>query len=225
MDAVVAGLKRCGYEVKQGVSLSPTAVDIFVTWNRIGLGHTVAQKFEAADRPVVVMENASWGNDFGGGSWLTVARGFHNTAACFPIGWPERWDALGVELASWRTAGETVILPQRGIGPSEVAMPHGWGERARRKYGGRIRAHPGQHHAKPLADDLARCGRVVTWGSGAAIKALMMGIPVTSEMPRWIGEQNNTDSGRLAMFRRLAWANWTLNEIETGEPFARMLGT
>jgi hypothetical protein len=55
------------------------------------------------------------------------------------------------------------------------------------------------------------------------VQALMLGIPVESHMPGWIAEQNNTDAGRLAMFRRLAWAQWRLEELRTGEPFARML--
>ena len=75
----------------------------------------------------------------------------------------------------------------------------------------------------PLADDLKQCGKVVTWGSGAAIQALMMGIPVISEMPDWIGKQDNTEAGRLDMLRRLAWAQWRLPEIASGEPFVRLL--
>jgi hypothetical protein len=63
----------------------------------------------------------------------------------------------------------------------------------------------------------------VTWGSGAAIKALMMGVSVISEMPRWIGWQDNTEAGRLGMFRALAWAQWELHEIESGEAFAHLL--
>jgi hypothetical protein len=70
---------------------------------------------------------------------------------------------------------------------------------------------------------LAKASKVVTWGSGAAIKALMMGIRVESHMPNWIGEQDNTDEGRLAMFRRLAWANWRLSEIESGQAFRWLL--
>lgn len=75
----------------------------------------------------------------------------------------------------------------------------------------------------PLEDDLAKASKVVTWGSGAAIKALMVGIRVESHMPNWIGEQDNTDEGRLAMFRRLAWANWRLSEIESGQAFRWLL--
>ena len=79
------------------------------------------------------------------------------------------------------------------------------------------------NRAKPLQDDLARAGRVVTWGSGAAIQALMMGIPVISEMRGWVGQQDNTDDGRLAMFRRLAWAQATLDEIADGSALERLL--
>lgn len=168
---------------------------------------------------MLVTENAAWGNGFAGDSWLTIAKNQHNTAGRFPIGDDARWDDLGVELAPWRTDGETVILPQRGIGSPPTAMPRNW----LKKHHGRVRTHPGTKPCMPLEDDLAHCGRVVTWGSGAAIKALMMGIPVMSDMPDWIGEQDNTDDGRLAMFRRLAWAQWRYSEIESGEAFERLL--
>lgn len=64
---------------------------------------------------------------------------------------------------------------------------------------------------------------MVTWGSGAAVKALMWGIKVESHYPEWIGQQDNTDEGRLAMFRRLAWAQWELSEIASGEAFEWLL--
>ena len=98
-------------------------------------------------------------------------------------------------------------------------MPSDW-PRVQR---GRLRPHPGKLLGKPLEDDLAGAGKVVTWGSGAAVKALLMGIPVESHMPRWVAEQDNTEAGRLAMFRRLAWAQWTIDEIASGEPFRRLL--
>ena len=112
-----------------------------------------------------------------------------------------------------------MILPQRGIGARPTAMPGGW----TKGHKGRVRAHPGQRDCIPLEEDLKDCGKVITWGSGAAIKALMWGIPVESYMPKWIGKQDNTDAGRLAMFRRLAWAQFRLSEFESGEAFARML--
>lgn len=218
-----AGLARAGYQVVDGVTTRPGDRDICVTWNRIGDGNQMAQAFEARGLPVLVAENAAWGNDFAGGHWYSLARGQHNTAGRFPVGGAERWDAMAIRFAPWRAEGETVILPQRGIGQAPVAMPHGWAADALRRHGGRMRSHPGQQPSTPLLIDLSTAGRVITWGSGAAVKALLWGIPVTSEMPAWIGEQDNTDAGRLAMFRRLAWAQWRLDEIATGEPIVRLL--
>jgi hypothetical protein len=221
--AFTAGLSRLGYDVHAGVPSIFSPKDIFVTWGRIGEGDFCARRFERAGQPVICVENAIWGNDFLGKSWLSMAKDFHNKACHFPIGGPERWDSLNVDLAPFRLSGETVILPQRGIGPAGIAMPRGWAEAASSRYKGRIRPHPGRREVIPLEQDLRKCGRVITWGSGAAVKALMMGIPVISEMPGWIGYQDNTVQGRLAMFRNLAWSHFTLEEISTGEPLARML--
>lgn len=213
------GLQCVRYEVLRGVTLDPQSGDALVTWNRIGPGEAAARVFEARGLPVIVAENATWGNDFAGHQWLTLARGAHNTAGRFPEGGPERWDDLGVTPEPWRTSGETVVLPQRGLGSPPTAMPREWPYTVQ----GRVRPHPGMRAAVPLHDDLANAGRVITWGSGAAVKALMWGIPVESHMPGWIGEQDNTDVGRLAMFRRLAWAQWTPDEIQSGEVFERLI--
>jgi hypothetical protein len=213
------GLQRIGFEVVHGLTLEPREGDVLVTWNRIHEGETCAREFERRGNAVLVTENATWGNDFAGERWYTLARSYHNLSGTFPIGGNERWDSLGVELAPWREGGETVVLPSRGIGPACHRMPRDWPS----KQSGRIRPHPGTGQAKRLCEDLAECGRVVTWGSGAAVQALMLGIPVDSHMPGWIAEQNNTDAGRLAMFRRLAHAQWRLEELRTGGPFARLL--
>jgi hypothetical protein len=218
------GLRRLGYRIQDGAPLNPQRGDVLVTWNRCGIGAKSASVFESAGLPVLVTENATWGNDFAGGRWYTLARKRHNTAGMYPVGDDDRWDSLGIEFPAWRTEGETVILAQRGIGSHPTASPVRWAEKVHSTVGGRIRRHPGTKPAVPLEDDLAKCGRVITWGSGAAIKALLMGIPVKSYMPKWIGEQNNTDEGRLEMFRRLAWAQFRLSELESGYAFARMLG-
>lgn len=217
------GVKRHGFEPVIGLTMAPNDGDVLVTWNRIGEGERAARQFEAQGLPVLVAENASWGNEFGGGHWYTIARNLHNTAERFDEFGPERWDSLGIALHPQRVGGELVILPQRGIGAPPVAMPHGWPVEAKARWGGRIRPHPGRKPATPLWDDLGDAGVAVTWGSGAAILATLWGLYVHSEMPNWIGEQDNTDAGRLAMFRRLAWAQWRLAEIESGEAFARLL--
>ena len=159
--------------------------------------------FERKGLTVLVAENATWGNDAQGGPWLSLWLGLHNRRDSIRDGGSERWDALAMPLTAWRPGGgETIGLPQRGIGPIGVAMPQGWVTPGC----DRIRAHPGVRDCVRLEVDLVHASRVVTWGSGAAVKALMMGIKVESYMPGWAGEQDNTDAGRLAMLRRLAWA-------------------
>lgn len=220
-DAFRHGLRRLGYQVVHGVTRSPADDDLLVTWNRIGDADAAARAFKAAGRPVLVAENATWGNEFAGDRWLTIARDFHNTSGMFPVGGSDRWDRLGVELLPWRPAGgETVILAQRGIGCPETAMPRGW----QHSQSGRIRPHPGRNTSpRPIDEDLARASKVVTWGSGAAVRALILGIPVESHMPNWIGQQDNTNAGRLAMFRRLSHAQHRLSEIDSGVAFMKLL--
>lgn len=215
LEAFRSGLKACGFEVVEAFPTRHDPCDVFVTWNRIGYADQVARRFTGQ---VLVAENAAWGNDFHGKRWLSVARNWHNTIGCFPKGDNARWDSLGVELAPFRQTSETVVLPQRGIGPKEVAMPRGW------TAPGRVRPHPGRNPSIPLRTDLANCAKVVTWGSGAAVQALMWGIKVESHYPNWIARQQNTDQSRLDMFRLLALAQWEENEITRGEPFARLLG-
>lgn len=215
------GLRRIGYEVVDGLTHNPSDGDILVTWNRIHEGDTAAKVFEQRSLPIIVAENCSFGsNRFAGRDWYHMTRSYHNVAGMFAVGDNERWDSLNIELEPFRESGETVVLASRGIGPAAYRMPAGWPMRQ----GGRIRPHPGRNaSARTLSDDLADCYKVITWGSAGAIQALIWGVRVESHQPRWIGEQDNTNEGRLAMLRALAHAQWTLEEIESGEPFARLL--
>jgi hypothetical protein len=154
----------------------------------------------------------------------------------FPAGGSERWDSWGVDLVPFRTDGdETLIFAQRGIGEPGYRSPEMWAESVRGRFGGRIRQHPGASEpAVSLDDDLARAKQCVTWNSGAALQALMLGVPVWSAGP-WIGasaarplaewgaEPKRDEAARLEVFRRLAWGMWTLDEIRTGEPIRRLV--
>ncbi len=218
-----SGLQSLGYKINHALTNNPQSHDILVTWNRIGAADQSANAFESAGCPVIVTENASWGNSFAGQQWYHLALNRHNEFGRYPVGADNRWDNLEMPLLPWRDAnGETVILHQRGIGAPGYAAPYNWHQ----GFSGRIRQHPGQRtDGIPLELDLAKTSHVITWGSGAAIKALMLGIKVTSVMPSWIGEQDNTYMGRVAMLRRLAWGQWRHEEIESGEAFYWLLET
>lgn len=234
-DAFRAGLKRIG-----ATFVDERDAEVLVIWNRYGAFRAQADACEQRGGTVLVAENGYLGVEWLGDRWYAISRTQHNGAGTWPDGAPDRWDALGVELASWRTGGrEIVLLPQRGIGPPGVAMPGSWSRDATHKIGNRwpvrIRPHPGTKPAKPLEQDLRVAAAVATWGSGAALKALMLGVPVFYDFPKWIGAPAGVsldcaikaplrcDASRLAMFRRLAWAQWQLSEIESGAAFDRLL--
>lgn len=197
-------------------------------------------QFEAAGALIIVAENAYIGKDEEGAKLIALARDYHNGAGR----WPEsdggdRWAGFNVPLAPWRDGGSRLlVLPQRGFGSPGVAMPMGWTAGVvptLRKLTDRkieVRQHPGIHHAPD--PDFTDVWAAITWGSGAAIKALAAGIPVFHQMKKWIGAAAAAKLGerpieepwlgdRLPMFERLAWAQWRAGEIETGEPFARLV--
>lgn len=240
-EAFAAGLERLGYTVNSGPTLTPKRDDVLVIWNRYRENAQAAHAFEAKGLPVLVAENGYLGNELAGDRWYAISRNQHNGAGTWPVGDVSRWDSLNVPLGQWREGGELVILPQRGIGPPSVAMPPTWPGRVAAvltRYGikARVRPHPGIGEGTPLERDLANAGAVLTWGSGAALKALTWGIPVYADFPQWIGAPAalefagllngvalRSDAARLGMFRRLAWAQWRLDEIAAGTAFKALL--
>jgi hypothetical protein len=238
-DAFDAGLLANGFELVNSLP-KPKPGDVAVMWNRYGGYHEQALHFERAGAAVLVVENGPLGKDWRAGEWFSLAVGHVAGPGKFADGGPSRWDSWGVKMAPFRTGGrETVILGQRGIGEPGIKSPERWAEVTRHRHGGRIRLHPAgkESHVVPLLDDLADAREVITWHSGAALLALLAGIPVWCDFPQWIGigadaarplsewpgEPQRFDAARLAIFRRLAWATWNLDEIRTGEPIARLL--
>lgn len=238
-DAVLHGIRKLGYSIVE----SPDRADLLVVWNRYGWRDSAATAVESRGGSVIVMENGYLGNEWHGDNWYAASLSQHNGAGKWNDLGPERWDSLGYELKPWIAGQEVVVLPQRGIGPQGVAMPHTWIHATLRwleskkiKY--RLRPHPGVHAPRftALESDLRNARAVVTWGSGAAIKALAVGVPVYYDFPRWIGASAGLpmreivhdnpmkdDDARLSMFRRLAWAMWRVKEIESGFAFDTLL--
>jgi hypothetical protein len=99
----------------------------------------------------------------------------------------------------------------------------------------RIRLHPGMNDCVPLEEDLKNASAVITWASGAAIKALLLGVPVFHSFDLWIGrkcaastlefpERYFSDEARDAMLNDVISAMWTGEEISTGVAFEHLLG-
>lgn len=243
-DSFAEGLMRCGFNVT-GTPRGPVGKnDVLVIWNRYGRFHSHALDFERQGARVIVAENGPLGRDWRGEHWYSIFEGRPAVGGPHSEGGPERWESFGVELAPWRTGGrEIVVLGQRGIGPPGIAQPPGWHHQAARALSAwhpvRIREHPGERPCRALEADLEDAQAVVTWASGAAYKALLMGVPVFYGLPGWIGRHGGkwlnleTLNGpldpqypdRLRVFHSLGWVGWRTHEIATGEPFRRLLGS
>lgn len=229
-DAFAEGLRRIGYELHSTPPSAPRTTDVLCIWNRYGRYDYTALQFERAGAQVLVAENGYLGRDWREAHWYALSKNHHNGAGQWLPEDASRWDRWNVELRDWRHGGtETVVLATRHIGPQGVAEPQGWSQSVAQKLGARIRRHPGENACIPLERDLARAKSVITWGSGGALKALTLGIPVQYGFPQWIGAAGATPIGgngrgdRISMFRRLAWAMWTTDELRGGEPFKRLL--
>lgn len=227
-ECFTEGLRAAGFDVVDRLAM-PAPDDAIVIWNRKSSDDAEAKRFTH----VLVAENAYIRVK----GWYALSLSHHGGAGAWPEGGPERWDGLGVHLHQWREGGtETVILGQRSIGELGIASPRGWEEKVRRQVGGRVRPHPGKREPGiPLERDLRNASAVVTWASSAALTALVLGIPVFYGLPHWIGavagraisdfgqEPKRDDAARLAMFRRLAWAQSSVDEIRSGEAICRLI--
>lgn len=233
-DCMLAGLIEAGFEIANSIE-RPEPGDVLVIWNRYQQFAATARQFESAGAKVVVVENGWIGED-----QFALCVGQHNGAGLWNCGQDDRWSMLDIAVQPWRRDGNHIlVLPQRGFGPPGVAMPLDWPKKIGARLAavtGRpviIRQHPGKRPHPPLEPDFECCWAAVTWGSGAAIKAIVAGIPVFHDMPAWIGASaarrgiDNIEDpylgDRYPMLRRLAWAQWSADEIASGEAFKCLL--
>lgn len=250
-EAFAAGLKAAGHEVQHREPDRYDRDTLLVIWNRYGQTHELAKHVEAGGGRVLVAENGYLGA--GGSApkfdvhpggprphhYYSLSEGWHNGRGAWRAGGAERFAALGVELKPWRTSGGHILVcPNRSFGVPPQVMPEGWAEacaaRLRKQTDRpvRVRNHPGNDQPqRPLALDLEGAWAVFIWSSGAGVHALAEGVPTFCEAPYWI-LKNAAASGsveqaiiteREPAFQRMAWAQWTLREIETGEPFRCLL--
>jgi hypothetical protein len=252
-QSFVSGLKACGFDVLLREPDRGRPEDVLVLWSRYGSNHEIATRFEAAGGTVLICENGYLNADGSSPKFAVhpngpkptdhyaIGLGFHNDSTRIVAGGPERWAALGVPLKPWRTDGEHVLIcPNRPFGVPGRMMPQNWPQacaarlRTQTKREVRIRAHPGNSAPmRALSEDLRDCWAVVVWSSSCAVHALQQGYPTFIEAPYQIlkgaGATGSVDEPvmpeRLPHFERMAHAQWQVQEIASGEPFARLLST
>lgn len=229
------GLKRHGYKIISDRNYHPNQNDLVLLWNRNPPFEKIAQRYEAAKATVLITENGYVGDT------KALAKNKHAGAGWWFVGEDDRWSRLGVDVRPWRKDGDHIlVLPQRSIGQPGVAMPRNWERTVTERLAKltsrpiRVRKHPGKDRGKEptLEQDLANAWAAVTWASGAGVKALIEGVPVFYDLKEWIGGpagscvwdiENPVLGDRMSMLHRLAWAQWTWSEIESGEAFEWLL--
>ena len=251
-DSFVIGLREAGYNVyvdESGTAFAPRPDDLVCVWNRYSKWQAAALKFEAAGANVIVAENAYIGDDADGRQLYAIARTAHSGMGTWFVGEEDRWAARGIALKPWRSNpdGHVLVCPQRGFTAAPYGMPSGWaarimGEMQRAGIPARVREHPkakDRHISDAdclngLMRDLDGARAVVIWGSNAGVHALINGVPVFHDAPRWIAQDAARKfsvaaladpflGDRLPAFHKLAWSQWEVREIANGEPFHHLL--
>lgn len=242
--AVKAGLERIGYDVLGG--MVPDC-DILVVWSPWEGSHRriMEKVYREAGLPVVVVENG-WLSPLPRAPepgataplgralepYYQVALDGWNGSGRFHPGGSERWDSWRMARFPWRTApGPALIIGQRGHPHDRRTAPPGWHQTlpVPPDCNGVIRRS--RDATRALEVDLRGAGEVHVWTSNAASWAVLYGIPVVQHGPNLMVSNLASRPGqplfrgeRAAEFARLAWAQWSNDELAGGEPFARLLG-
>ena len=229
--AFVLGLERVGYTVVDGsrdrdwIPEGPT--DLLVLWNRKqAFDGRLADQWERRGGTVLVVENGYLQKV--DKTIYAISVGDHNGNGWFP--WdPEedRFSQLGFPLKPPVVRDHlhpVLVIGQRGIGSPTMASPPNWGEKMVEKLGKAnawLRPHPGNFKPrKPLEVDFEYARKVYIWNSSVGVRALVEGLEVVAFAPQWICKGHFDD--RVQALQHMAHGQWSVEEITSGEPFARM---
>ncbi|UTU07849.1 hypothetical protein CcrC1_gp163 [Caulobacter phage C1] len=243
LTSFINGFARLGFLVRRGAPDQPLGPDdAVVVWNRMGRSlkaETMAREGGAA---LIVAENGYHGKDADGIQSYALALDGHNGSGRWFVGDDERLKALRIDFKPWRVqqTGKFLIAAQRGIGSPLMRSPPHFAERlverveaqGMRAY---IRPHPGQHTPPTtLLQDLEDKEGLLVWSSNAATQALIHGVPVHYMAPSIVTRGaakrlttpflwNSSADARPEAFQRMAWAQWFLSEIASGEALRTLL--
>lgn len=250
-EAFEAGLKAAGYRLEPGVPAGQGRPgDVLVIWNRHFDTAPHAADMERSGGTVLVAENGYLGLCPERRQYYALAIGGHNGSGRWHIGAEDRFAKLGIEVKPFRSHpdGHIVVFGQRGIGTTAMASPPNWhidvAARLRKIQPREVRISP--HPGPPAIDpevtkktiaelDGAYCA--VIWSSARGVRALVEGVPVIYQAPHWIGELAAAHDlgmvGRLEGWARddlraralhdMAWAQWSVDEIQSGDAFRTLM--
>lgn len=242
-DSFINGLARLGYIVVQGQpdrDMRPE--DVLLTWNKMSRAGAAVARAKAAGAALIVAENGYYGKDAQGVQAYALALDGHNGSGRWFVGDDSRLKVLDIPFQPWRTTatGKVLIADQRGIGSALMRSPPNFVHTASAFLRGQgrsayVRPHPGQNKPpRTLMQDLEDKEALVVWSSNAATEALIAGVPVHYAAPAIVTQGaarrlttpflwNREKDTRPEAFQRMAWAQWFLDEITSGEAFRTLL--
>lgn len=240
-DAFLKGLRTAGYSVS-GSGKPSSPLDLLIIWNRYGGLEKTADTWERLGGTVLVCENGYIGQDKHGHQLYAISAAGHNGSGWWVHTGYDRFSTLGIDVKPWNKEnkdGHILVCGQRGIGSRTMASPTSWHDKAALQLKVfssnkiKIRPHPGNQPAKTtLLNDLEGAYGCVIWSSSSGVKALVNGYPVFYDAPHWIcslaamkvsdiNKPNYDDKLRELALVNMADAQWTVDEIASGEPFVR----
>lgn len=234
------GLVRIGFKViepHRSCDLGPG--DVIVTWNVTTRDRDQIEAAAVFGARHIVAENG-YLTSAGGTRFIALSRDGHNGSGTWPVGGPERWARMERSLPPLHVSGNLVLVcAQRGIGSEGMAMPRAWpSETARRieamGFAAHIRHAPSACFGQPSLDsELAQSRAVAIWTSNVGTLARLAGKNVILCGPHHIVDgcmgrdfeeiAHPKHRDPLPAFQRLAWAQWTVEEIKSGEPFKMLM--
>lgn len=235
-DILKEGAQAAGYKTTRH-NPSPSPHDILIAWNRKPANESRIKFYENAGAKVLIAENGYIGRDDSGNKLIALAHNHHLGLGRWFVGDEPRYKKQNFKIEPWRANGEHIlILAQRGIGNSKkyewyLKLSERIGQKTSRPI--RLRAHPGKNPS-PIYPALAHAHAVVTWSSAAALVAIAHGVPAFYLLNNWIGAgmakygiddlENPYLGDREGTFHRIGWAQWTRDEIRSGEAIRKVMG-
>lgn len=206
-------------------------------------GAWIRDDYEALNVPVIVIDYGYMRRTSGVATWATghwqVGIGDLNRPPSFVCA-GDRFGKLGLEIKTRRTLrkglrplvlGQHVGDPSHGVSAEEMAT---WAQWLCDSLGARWRPHPdspdvavrAEHAGGTLAEALADASCVHSLCSTGGLDALIAGVPAVAYMPErasWGGLSGGvlpSMASRRALCSRLAYGQWTIEEMRTGEAAA-----
>ncbi|MCY1239604.1 hypothetical protein D9M72_524080 [compost metagenome] len=137
----------------------------------------------------------------------------------------DRFEALGLELHPATQNTAPVVLCGQAVG--DAAHPFDTQEKLDEWVASvphdEFRPHPlTGEELEPLGELFARAGQIVTWNSNIGNDALLAGVPVEAMGPATYSGVSLDE--RAAYFARLAYGQWTVDEMAEGLAAEFLLG-